>query len=75
MKKCQFEAAIRLARQVYDSNIYHVEYEVWVKGGNDPREHFLWDAAEVLGFLKQDEFAGALRIWTAGNIKLPPFEL
>lgn len=75
MKKSQLNAAVRLAQQVYDSNVYHIEFDVWIAGGNDPREHFLWDAAEVLGLIKKDQFAGALRTWMAKNITLPPFEL
>lgn len=43
------DAAMECARYVFDSDAEQINYQEFIREGNDPREHILYCAAVVLG--------------------------
>ena len=71
-------SAENLAQYIFDSDVQHIDYGDWIAEGQDPREHILWDAAQVLGLLDSESFAEELEQWKQTPNKkgsLPAFEL
>lgn len=62
MNKMQNHAQI-LAQYIYDSDVQHIDYSDHCEHGEDPRNHILWSAAEVLGLVDSEGFAAELQVW------------
>lgn len=72
------KSAENLAQYIFDSDVQHIDYGDWIAEGKDPREHILWDAAQVLGLLDSDGFAEELEQWEQSpkkKVSLSAFEL
>lgn len=64
MSKSPQEHAQTLAQYIYDTDVQHIDYSYHCEHNQDPREHILWSAAEVLGVVDSDGFAEELQLWS-----------
>jgi hypothetical protein len=62
-KKIREEHIQILAQYIYDSDVQHIDYSDHCEHNQDPREHILWSAAEVLGLIDSEGFAAELQVW------------
>ena len=63
MNKIQEEHAQVCAQYIFDSDVQHIDYSDHCEHGEDPREHVLWSAAEVLGLIDSEGFAAELEVY------------
>ena len=61
--KTQEEHAQVLAQYIYDSDVQHIDYADHCDREDDPREHILWSAAEILGLVDSEGFADEYKAW------------
>jgi hypothetical protein len=62
-KKTREEHVQILAQYIYDSDVQHIDYSDHCEHNQDPREHILWSAAEVLGLVDSEGFAAEFQVW------------